>query len=120
MNKSNGFTLAEFIVVIAIIAVLFFIAFPVYKSFARRALESEGQSLLVKIDNAEKKYHAKFGVYYDDGGADENYDEKLAVDARENRNFKTFSITSDDGKSYSATVTGTGPAKGIVLRNSGK
>ncbi|AKL97423.1 type IV pilin protein [Endomicrobium proavitum] len=117
MRKSKGFTLVELIIVIAIIAALFFIAFPVYKNFANRALDSEGESLLVKIDNAQKKYHAKFGVYYDGGEEAKDYDETLGIDARENKNFKTFTITST-GKSYSAQAIGSGRAKDRVLKNS--
>lgn len=107
--SKGGFTLAEFIIVIAIVVALSLIAFPIYKKYAKQAYLSEGESLLMVIKNAQKKYLAEHGIYYDGKDAKVSEDKDLGVNASENKNFNVFSVTaqnSAESKSYTSTVYG--------------
>ena len=123
MFNNKGFTIAELLIVVLIIVVLALVAFPVYRGYSQRALESEGRKLLVEIQNAENKYYAKFGEYYDGKGIVKEFDEELGIDARDNKNFKNFKTTADNSgqeKSYTATVVGLEKANGVVLTETEK
>jgi len=119
--SNKGFTIGELLIVIAIIVVLALIAFPIYKGYAGKALKSEGKALVVSIQNAENKYFAKFGQYYDGKNIETSYDATLDIDARNNKNFKTFKTSADNsGKEYTVTVIGSDKADGIVLTETEK
>jgi len=123
MFNNKGFTIAELLIVIAIIVVLALIAVPVYMGYVEKAAKSEGFALVVSIQNAENKYYAKFGQYYDGKNIETSYDETLGIDARNNKNFKTFKISADNKgkeKSYTVTAIGSGKAAGMTITETEK
>ena len=61
--NSFAFSLAELMVVVAIIGVLASIAIPSFQSYRRKAYQAEAKSSLTHIYTAEQNFHSKWGVY---------------------------------------------------------
>ena len=113
----KGFTLVELVIVIIIVGILSIVAVPIYRSYFRKAMTTEGKSLLGVIQMSERAYFAENAKYL--GVETTGFNEILDIDVRPNKYFKTFSILSNDetGDSarYTAFTTGTGNASGISL-----
>src|SRR5436853_6786371 len=106
MQKKQGFSLIELMIVIAIIAFLAIIAVPTFRGFLAKAKRAEAYMQLSSLYSAQKAYWAEHGKYsavlsgpngigwkpegYHGGGADEkfNYTYGLASGA-EGQNFFT-------------------------------
>ncbi|MDN4146176.1 type IV pilin protein [Pseudomonas tohonis] len=63
MNKQNGFTLIELMIVVAVIAVLSAIAYPSYQSYVRRTACEDAKGALVGLSSAMERYRAQRGTY---------------------------------------------------------
>ncbi len=103
--KRKGFTLVELVIVIVIVGILSIVAVPIYRGYTRKAMATEAKSLLGSIQIAEKVYYAANSVYFKTTGAT-SYAEDLDVDARANKYFKTFTISSKDTNGFEASTTG--------------
>lgn len=62
-HLAQGFTLAELVVVLAIIGVLYAIASPRYQQFVLRSNRAEGQALLVDTAARQARYYAQNQAY---------------------------------------------------------
>ena len=115
MKKTKGFTLVELVIVIIIVGILSIVAVPIYRGYTRKAMASEGKALLGTIQTSEKVYFAEYASFRAASG---NFDSVLDVDARSNKYFTSFSITTAGSGAtalYTATTTGNGGASGITL-----
>ena len=63
MNKKNGFTLVELMVVIVIIGVLAAVAIPKMMAATNKAKASEGPQMIGSIANLEHAFNAEYGVF---------------------------------------------------------
>jgi type IV pilus assembly protein PilA len=63
LNKREGFTLIELMIVVAIIGILAAIAIPNFIRFQLRSKASEGKLNLVAIRSAEGSYFGEYGTY---------------------------------------------------------
>ncbi|MBQ3834983.1 MAG: prepilin-type N-terminal cleavage/methylation domain-containing protein [Elusimicrobia bacterium] len=119
MKKTKGFTLVELIIVIVIVGILSIVAVPVYKGYTKKAMGTEGKSLLGSIATAERVYFAEYNYYCENKDSNgttitdgvTSYNKVLDIDARNNKYFKSFKIDTDSSKtddkaSFTATVTG--------------
>jgi hypothetical protein len=70
-----------------------------------RTVNIEGEELLEKLAAAQKVYHAKYNTFYNIGETPVNYDSVLNVDARKNKYFPTFIVTSD-GNTFALRIDG--------------
>jgi type IV pilus assembly protein PilA len=70
LNKEEGFTLIELMVVVLIIAVLVAIAIPSFLGFRNRAEDRSAQADLRNSLLAEKAYWTDNGEYVDDAGSE--------------------------------------------------
>ena len=115
MKRAKGFTLVELVIVIVIVGILSIVAVPIYRGYTRKAMASEGKALLGTIQTAQKVYFAENASFRAASG---NIDTILDVDARSNKYFTSFSITTNGSGSsakYTATTSGIGGATGITL-----
>lgn len=118
----KGFTLVELIIVIIIVGILSIVAVPIYRSYFRKAMTTEGKTLLGVIQLAERAYFAENTKYFAVDTTD--FSETLDIDARSNKYFTSFTVISNeetgDNARYTAITTGNGGASGIELTIIGK
>jgi type IV pilus assembly protein PilE len=112
MKKTKGFTLVELVIVIVIVGILSIVAVPIYRGYTRKAMASEGKSLLGSIQTSEKIYYAEFGGFYQASAT--SFNTVLDIDARSNKYFSSYTVTTAAG-AFGATTTGFGGASGITL-----
>ena len=112
MKNVKGFTLVELVIVIVIVGILSIVAVPVYRGYTRKAMATEGKTLLGTIQTAEKIYFTEYANFKTI--AQTNFDADLDIDARSNKYFTGFTVTSS-GDKFTATTSGTGGASGISL-----
>ena len=113
MKSTKGFTLVELVIVIVIVGILSIVAVPIYRGYTRKAMASEGKALLGSVQTSQKIYYAEFGAFL--FTASTGYDAALDVDARANKYFKEYTVTTSAGSGYVAETTGIGGAVGITL-----
>ena len=115
MNRANGFTLIELMIVVAIVAIIASVAYPSYQSLVLKIRRSEAQSTLKEVRIEQENFinnATDSGTYTDEFGpsglglAETNtttlskkyYD--ITIEACENRTFADCYIIT-------ATATGT-------------
>ena len=120
MKKAKGFTLVELVIVIVIVGILAIVAVPIYRGYTRKAMASEGKSLLGSVQTSQKIYYAEWGKFYDLTGT-VNYDAVLDVDARANKYFTGYEVNGTAVTQYiaSTTANSNGGASGIILTLTG-
>lgn len=117
MRKAKGFTLVELVIVIVIVGILSIVAVPIYRGYTRKAMATEGKSLLGTIQTAQKVYFAEYAMFKN-AGTVKGIDTELDVDARSNKYFTAFTISatgSGSNAAFTATTSGIGGATGIGL-----
>lgn len=62
-GRDAGFTLIELMVVVAVLAILASIAYPLYTEQARKGRRVEGRDALLAIAQAEERYYTVNGAY---------------------------------------------------------
>ena len=115
--KRKRFTLVELVIVIVIVGILSIVAVPIYRGYTRKAMGTEAKSLLGSIQTAEKVYYAEMSEYL---VATTSFEKTLDVDARANKYFTTYTITTSgtgDQAKFTAEVKGIAgtPAAGITM-----
>ncbi len=109
-SQNVGFTLVELVIVIAIVIILSVISVPIYRGYVDKAKMAEGYALLGTIISAQKSYYSEYGYFWTSAwmGMDyrTSYNEYLGIDARSNKYFTFFTITSasnQDPRNYFAS-----------------
>jgi prepilin-type N-terminal cleavage/methylation domain-containing protein len=88
----KGFTRVELLVVILILGIMSLVAIPIYKSYVKKSIASEGIALAMDVQLSEKIHYAEFGDFYEVNIPTSN-DAVLGVDASGNKNFTTYSVS---------------------------
>jgi type IV pilus assembly protein PilE len=109
MANKKGFSLIELVIVIVIIGILTVIAMPIYRGYAKKAMATEGKSLLGAVLTAQKVYFSEFNRFVTG-----TQSVLLGIDPAANKYFTTFSLTGSTS-GFTAVTTGTGNASGILL-----
>ncbi len=115
MIKIKGFTLPEVVITIAIVGILSMAAVPVYKGYVRKSIAIEGKALLAEINAAEHVHYARKGAFYATGKTAESNTSVLGVDARNNKYFTSYKITTTND-TFQATIEYGG--KNLILNGS--
>lgn len=68
MRGSEGFSLLELLVTVAIIAILAGISIPAFQSHTNRAQEMDAQMVLRSIGSAQERHRMLTGAYFNQGG----------------------------------------------------
>lgn len=66
IKASNGFTLIELMIVIAIIGIIAAIAYPSYKNSVNKAQRTDAKVSLLKMAGLQEKYFTQNGSYAED------------------------------------------------------
>lgn len=112
MKKNNGFTLVELVIVIVIVGILSIVAVPIYRGYTRKAMLTEGKTLISAVEMQEKVYYVEFASYFTISQTALNT--ALDIDARTNKYFRNFRVTVS-GAAFTAIATGTGGATGMSV-----
>lgn len=105
MGRSQGFTLLELMIVVAIIAILAAIAIPTYGRYAYRAHRVDGQELLLRVANAQERFYATNNRYGEMG--DIGYD-----DPRSEKRYYLVSVNIPAGSSSQSFTATAAPTNG--------
>jgi len=62
-NENHGFTIIELMVVVAIIAILAAVAYPIYTNYVFRGKQVEGKSLLMTLKVEEEQFRSENNCY---------------------------------------------------------
>jgi len=110
MEREEGFTLVELMVVVAIVIILAAIAFPIYTNYVYRGKQVEAKTLLMTMKVEEEQYHAENNCYTTN----------VASLTQSNTLFKNNNIFSSSAKTVgTATIKGdnAAPCNGAGLSN---
>ena len=101
MNKNQGFTLIEVMIVVAIIGILATVAIPAYTQYVERAKRAQAQQFIMDVANRQEQYLLDAREYTDDlatlnitvpDSVDDNY--TVTVNADNNATPPTYTITA--------------------------
>lgn len=102
MLKKSGFTLTELIIALIILAILALVAIPVYRGYVKKGIATEGKALLGEINAAQQIYYSRHGKYYA-GTAGQQMGASFGVDARRNKYFTSYYVTTS-GDTFDAVT----------------
>ena len=91
MSK-QGFTLVELVIVIIIVGILSIVAVPIYRSYTLKAIGTEGKALMGAIASAQQVHYTEYGNFQ--ALTKTATDKKFGVDAKANKFFREFTITT--------------------------
>ena len=106
-------------IVIIIIGVLASISVPVYRHYMRKGMAQEGEALVAALAASQNSYWEDYKSFYVSGDAWTGYNSVLDVDARENRYFTAYQVSSANAASWTAQTTAINEARGITVSITG-
>ncbi len=118
MIKIKGFTLPEIVITIAIVGVLAMASVPIYRGYVRKSMATEGKALLAEIHAAQQVYYSRNGRFYDTNNNFENNTTVLGIDARANKYFTGYKITTGDNDVFTAVIESGGSDNSLTLNGS--
>ena len=111
MKNTQGFTLIELMIVVAIIGALMAYIIPSYQRQVIRSKRVESQSAIMQIAAAEEKHNATYNTYTTVIGGAGNDGDSLglgSLDFNSSVNYD-FAVTAANG--YTITATAKGPTQ---------
>ncbi len=117
--KKTGFTLVEMIIVIVIVAILSLVAVPMYRAYVRKAMLTEGKTLIGALDKHERIYYSEFAKYLPFTSTDVFSGGTLDIILSTNKYFRDFEVKDITESSFVIIVRGHGKASSLILRLTG-
>ena len=105
--KQLGFTLAELLIVLAIIGILTMVAYPSYQNYAYESRRSDAYAALLQLQLAQENWRSRNNRYTDKIGQG-----GLKVPAISGEGFYRLSISSASATGYIIMATAIGPQQG--------
>ena len=115
MIKIKGFTMPEIVITIAIVGVLSMAAIPIYRGYVRKSMATEGKALLAEIHAAEQVHYARNGSFRTTASNGESVSTQLGIDARQNKYFTAYKITTGANNTFTAVIESGGTDKSLTL-----
>ena len=109
-RKIRGLTLIELMVVVAVLAILSAIVYPLYTEQARKARRTEGRSALMLPAQAQERFYTVNGSYSDDPVA--LGVTSSAVDKKYDTDKGYYQVSTTGGSTFIATATAIGAQAG--------
>lgn len=119
--KTNGFTLIEVMIVVAIIGILAALAYPAYQSHMKKTRRADAQGALMGFANAMERYYTENGVYTgaaaggSDTGAPTVFPTQAPVDGSNKFYDLTIAAATDTTYTLRATPISSGAQDGDGL-----
>lgn len=103
-NRSNGFTLIELMIAVAILGIIVAIAYPTYLDQVRKSRRADAQSALLEAANREERYYTseyEYTATLGDGGLGmsdltDNEAYKIQIDQADADSFSISAIATGD------------------------
>jgi len=104
-SRSNGFTLIELMIVVAIVSILAAVAYYNYSRYTMRARRADGKNLLTLAAAAEERYYTNYNKYSTTAAT-------IGAATSSDKGYYTLTIangTTGDTQSYKLTATPQSP-----------
>jgi type IV pilus assembly protein PilE len=103
-GRAAGFTLAEVLTAMVVIAVLAAVAVPVWRVHSLRVRRADAISALVAVQNAEDKFFGRHAHYASGGQLDAPEPAGLGLESRSAHGYYDIELRSSDGLAFTATA----------------
>lgn len=101
MNRANGFSLIELMIVVVIVAILAAVAIPSYRQYVVRSHRIDAQRALLEVAGRQERYFYSNNAYADTLA-------KLSATSSMAGDYYAISIPSASSTDFTATATAVG------------
>lgn len=114
--KNRGFTLVEMIITIVIVAILSIVSVMSYRGYVRKAMLTEGKTLVSALEKHERIYYSEFAKYLPFTSTDSFTGGVLDILLAANKYFRDFEVKDITESSFVIVCRGSGKAASLILR----
>ena len=102
MPHASGFTLAEILTVVVVVAVLAAVAVPLWRVHLLRVRRADAISALIAVQNAEDRYFGRNARYASGAQLTAPDPEGLGLESHSGRGYYDIEVRSSDGLAFTA------------------
>jgi type IV pilus assembly protein PilE len=103
-RRNAGFTLAEILTVVVVVAVLAAVAVPLWRVHLLRVRRSDAIAALVAVQNAQDKFFGRNARYASGAQLSAAEPGGLGLKAQSDHGYYDIDVRSSDGLAYTATA----------------